>query len=150
METQKDKTCRRVICYASCQALCGRRTTGTTNMYVFRPKCDTYRQHVRFLLKQRHVPQPCTCNRHVSEHGGDLYESELSMKYRLRKSRTGMLRYEYCCREWGCSFTLLCEVGQPYQPWFRATIRDRGYVIETRELPKYPWVADFVVKERTT
>lgn len=67
---------------------------------------------------------------------------------RLTIQKGGMLRYRY--RAGGCmdfDFHLLCEVGEPYQQWFREEIAERGLKVETRELDCYPWVADFVVKE---
>jgi hypothetical protein len=64
-----------------------------------------------------------------------------------------MLTYRYSTGRGGMSFafTMLCEVGQPYQSAAKAqldALRSQGYVIETRNLEAKPWVADFAVKPK--
>lgn len=61
----------------------------------------------------------------------------------------GMLRYQYDAGEdIRFDFHLLCEVGAPYQGWFKREIKRRGLKVETRQLEVKPWVADFVVKQK--
>lgn len=66
---------------------------------------------------------------------------------RLTVLKGGMLRYKYeCSPEVGFDFNMLCEVGEPYQAWFRKEIQDRGLVVEYgRDIDYYPWCADFAV-----
>jgi len=57
-----------------------------------------------------------------------------------------MLTYEYDAGpDISFAFHTFHEVGAPYQPWFKAEIKRRGWVVETRELEAKPWVADFKV-----
>jgi hypothetical protein len=69
---------------------------------------------------------------------------------KLTVLKGGMLRYRYVaggCMEF--DFHMLCEVGEPYQPWFREEIERRGWEVEYgREMDEPPWVADFVLKDR--
>lgn len=59
-----------------------------------------------------------------------------------------VVTYRYFEEDWGFETNLLCEVGEPYQPWFKAEIARRGWEIETRELDAKPWVADFRISKR--
>lgn len=62
----------------------------------------------------------------------------------------GMLQYSY--RAGGCvdfKFNSLCEVGAPYQQFFRDEIARRGLLVEfNRDTEEKPWVADYVVGKR--
>jgi hypothetical protein len=60
----------------------------------------------------------------------------------------GMLCYRYDCGpEISFDFNMLCEVGEPYQQWFRDEIARRGLIVEfSRDIQAKPWVADFVIK----
>ena len=68
---------------------------------------------------------------------------------RLTRMAGGMLRYRYDLDnqgDMGFDFHMLCEVGAPYQAWFRNEIARRGWDVDhAREIEKKPWVADFVV-----
>ena len=68
---------------------------------------------------------------------------------KLTVLKDGMLRYRY--RAGGCmdfEFNMLCEVGEPYQQWFRDEIKRRDINVEFgRELDQSPWCADFIIKE---
>ena len=69
----------------------------------------------------------------------------MASNFKLTVAKDGMLTYEYesCGGDLAFSFNLLCEVGEPYQPWFRDEIRRRNLNVVTRELDVPPWVADF-------
>lgn len=48
-------------------------------------------------------------------------------KSELTVLKGGMLRYRYdVSPELGFDFYMLCEVGEPYQQWFRDEIKARG------------------------
>jgi hypothetical protein len=66
---------------------------------------------------------------------------------RLTVGKGGVLNYHYRAgEEMDFSFHMLCEVGEPYQQWFRDEIRMRGYRVQYgAELDRAPWVADRVV-----
>ena len=71
----------------------------------------------------------------------------MKTKYKLIIGEDDMINYKYGTEHFACSFSLFCEVGQPYQQWFKDEIRRRNLTIETKELNEYPWIADFVVKK---
>lgn len=64
----------------------------------------------------------------------------------LTVGKGGILHYRYhCTPECGFRFTLLSEVGAPYQQWFRDEIARRGLQVEYGvSLLTYPWCADRV------
>ena len=66
-------------------------------------------------------------------------------RYKLTKDRTGRVYYSYKESDWSFKTSLFCEVGAPYQPWFKAKIEELGWVIETREIDQRPWLIDVVV-----
>jgi hypothetical protein len=64
----------------------------------------------------------------------------------------GQLRYVYTTfgREMSFRFSLLSEVGKPYQPAARAMLEDlkaKGFTIKTLEVPAPPWYSDYAVLE---
>ena len=74
--------------------------------------------------------------------------------YKLEINKDGMLTYRYCWDGGGkhgieLRVSLLSEVGEGQG--FRAAFKEltAGMNIETRELDKAPWFADFVVKGKT-
>lgn len=71
------------------------------------------------------------------------------MREKLTILAGGMLCYRYSTGRDGMDFNfhMLCEVGQPYQPWFLAEIERRNLRVEHgRNLDAAPWCADFVMR----
>lgn len=69
-------------------------------------------------------------------------------KCKLVRKPDGGLTYEYAADDMAFEFTLLCEVGVPYQMPFVRKIRElleKGFIFETRELRDRPWLQDFLV-----
>ena len=71
-------------------------------------------------------------------------------KETLKVSTLGVLTYAYESEGGECffAFNLLCEVGAPYQQWFKDEIRRRRLKVRTVELPYHPWLVDVCSKWR--
>ncbi len=81
------------------------------------------------------------------------YPTHMATHKRAQRERLGVLpdgmlvySYETEGGEMAFKFHLLSEVGAPYQKWFEEEIKRRGWTVESRDLPKAPWRADFVVR----
>ena len=62
----------------------------------------------------------------------------------IRLMRDGTLRFKYVVSDvCDCEFSLLSEVGQPYQAGFKRLMQEHGLVLGTpRELDQAPWYSD--------
>jgi hypothetical protein len=70
------------------------------------------------------------------------------MKSKITVGKGGILTYRYnVSSDFGFAFHMLCEVGEPWQPEFKAMIAKTGMKIETRELDHPPWMADFLINQ---
>lgn len=71
---------------------------------------------------------------------------------KIVRDKSGRLTYRYrCSPDCGFAFSMLCEVGQPYQPAARALLAAKypaplWRIDYGRDLDARPWCADFATK----
>lgn len=72
------------------------------------------------------------------------------MNERIRVNKDRGVRYRYSTDStedaMEFSFSLLCEVGEPFQAAFKELIEQHHLTIRTRELADAPYVEDYVFK----
>lgn len=68
----------------------------------------------------------------------------------IHRVKNGGLRYRYEVPGVGrCNFSLLSEVGQRWVQGFQDEIKQRGWVVGTRNVPQPPWCEDYVKREES-